>query len=601
MTIDIFVVLVYFAFLIAIGWVFRTFTKNTSEYFRGGGKVLWWMVGATAFMTQFSAWTFTGAAGKAFNDGFAIVILFLANAFGYFMNFVYFAPKFRQLRVVTAIEMVRKRFGKTSEQFFTWGNIPSSLISAGTWLNGLAIFVAAIFDIPMTYTIIATGLVILFMSVTGGSWAVMASDFMQMLIIMVVTFTCAVAAFSYGGGIGNIVEGYLGNNPEATFLVGNNVNYISIFVLWTVFIFLKQFGIMNNGLNAYRYLAAKDSRNARKAAALACALMIIGPLIWFLPPWYVSAHFPDFASEFSALGNKASDAAYLVFVREVMPAGMLGLLMSAMFAATMSSMDSGLNRNAGIFVRNFYLPIIRKGEEDEKHLIVVSKITSAFMGILIILIGLYISSLKGLSLFDIVMNIGALIGFPMLIPVFLGMFVRRTPDWAGWSTLIVAAIVSYIFGIAMTKDIANNILGIEMTGREWSDFKVGASLAAHAFFTGGYFMLTTLFYKGQDHANPSLTPEREAEVEQLFTNWNTPFEATGEEQARLDTRQRAILGSLMAAAGFLIMAMALIPNPMSGRMLFILCGSIVFIVGTLLIIASRKPQDYQVESTSDSV
>lgn len=581
MTIDILVVLVYFAFLIAIGWVFRTFTQNTSEYFRGGGKVLWWMVGATAFMTQFSAWTFTGAAGKAFNDGFAIVILFLANAFGYFMNFVYFAPKFRQLRVVTAIEMVRKRFGKVSEQFFTWGNIPSSMISAGTWLNGLAIFVAAIFGIDMKYTIILTGLVIMFMSVTGGSWAVIASDFMQMLIIMVVTFTCAVAAYYYGGGIGNIVDGYINNNPDGTFLVGNNVNYISIFILWTIFIFVKQFGIMNNGLNAYRYLAAKDSASARKAAALACILMIIGPLIWFLPPWYVSAYMPEFASEFSALGNKSTDAAYLVFVREVMPAGMLGLLMSAMFAATMSSMDSGLNRNAGFFVRNFYLPIIRKGKCDEDHLIIVSRITSTIIGVLIILIGLYISSLKGLSLFDIVMNIGALIGFPMLVPVFLGMFVRRTPDWAGWGTLIVAAIVSYIFGILMTKEFINELLGIELTGREWSDLKVGLSLAAHVIFTGGFFMLTTLFYKG-------LSPEREAEVDELFNNWHTPLAANSEEQAQLDTKQRSILGNLISVAGFLIMMMAIIPNPISGRFLFILCGSIVLIVGILLISAARK-------------
>lgn len=71
--------------------------------------MLWWMVGATAFMTQFSAWTFTGAAGRAFSDGFVVVILFLANAFGYFLNYIYFAPKFRQLRVVTAIEAIRQR------------------------------------------------------------------------------------------------------------------------------------------------------------------------------------------------------------------------------------------------------------------------------------------------------------------------------------------------------------------------------------------------------------------------------------------------------------------------------------------------------------
>ncbi|RJG49930.1 sodium:solute symporter family protein [Motilimonas pumila] len=579
MNIDIVVVLAYFVFLIAIGWMFRSFSTSTSDYFRGGGKMLWWMVGATAFMTQFSAWTFTGAAGKAFTDGFAIVILFLANAFGYFLNYVYFAPKFRQLRVVTAIEAIKKRFGRTSEQFFTWGSMPDSIISAGVWLNGLAIFVAAVFNIPMETTIIATGLVLLVMSVTGGSWAVVASDFMQMLVIMAVTITCAVAAYFHGGGISNIVANFDGN-----FMVGSDLNYMSIFILWIVFIFVKQFGVMNNSINAYRYLCAKDSENARKAAGLACILMIVGPVIWFLPPWYVNAFMPDFALAFESMGNKAGDAAYLAFVQQVMPAGMVGLLMAAMFAATMSSMDSGLNRNAGIFIRNFYSPVLRKDNASEKELMLASRLATVAMGLIIISIGLFINSLKHLSLFDIVLNIGALIGFPMLIPVLLGMWIRKTPDWSGWATLVVGGVVSYIFGIALTAQHIESMFGLDqaLTGREWADLKVGLSLAAHVVITGGFFVCSRFFYKG-------LSPEREAEVEELFRDWNTPVTAEGIEQQNLDTKQRSMLGKLISVAGFGIIAMALIPNEAWGRGLFVLCGTMVLTAGILLIQAARKP------------
>lgn len=74
---DVIVVIVYFLFLMVIGWLFRTFSKDTNDYFKGGGKMLWWMVGATAFMTQFSAWSFTGAAGKAFTDGLSVMVVFL--------------------------------------------------------------------------------------------------------------------------------------------------------------------------------------------------------------------------------------------------------------------------------------------------------------------------------------------------------------------------------------------------------------------------------------------------------------------------------------------------------------------------------------------
>ncbi|WP_394139936.1 transporter [Vibrio chagasii] len=586
MELNTLIVGIYFLFLIAIGWMFRTFTSTTSDYFRGGGSMLWWMVGATAFMTQFSAWTFTGAAGKAFTDGFAVAIIFIANAFGYLMNYLYFAPKFRQLRVVTVIEAIRMRFGKVNEQVFTWSGMPNSVISAGIWLNGLAIIASGIFGFDMTTTIILTGLVVLVMSVTGGSWAVIASDFMQMVIIMAVTVTCAVVAIYHGGGVTQIVNDF----PTDSFITGDNLNYMSIFSIWAVFIFLKQFSITNNMLNSYRYLAAKDSNNARKAALLACVLMTLGPIIWFMPSWFMAGQGVDLASAYPEAGSKAADFAYLYFVQEYMPAGMVGLLIAAMFAATMSSMDSGLNRNSGIFVKNFYEPILRPNA-NEKELVVVSKLTSTFFGIAIILVALFINSLKGLSLFDTMMYVGALIGFPMTIPAFCGFFIRKTPDWAGWGTLVVGGVVSYFVGFVITADMIQNWFGLnELTGREWADLKVAIGLIGHIVFTAGFFILSTLFYK-------PLAEHREKDVDKFFNNLATPLVAESTEQKKLDNKQRRMLGSLIAVAGVGVMTMFVLPNPMWGRMVFVLCGLIVFAVGLLLV----KAVDDKVEQQNDEV
>ncbi|MEZ9314995.1 transporter [Vibrio lentus] len=586
MELNTLIVGIYFLFLIAIGWMFRTFTSTTSDYFRGGGNMLWWMVGATAFMTQFSAWTFTGAAGKAFTDGFAVAIIFIANAFGYLMNYLYFAPKFRQLRVVTVIEAIRMRFGKVNEQVFTWSGMPNSVISAGIWLNGLAIIASGIFGFDMTTTIILTGLVVLIMSVTGGSWAVIASDFMQMVIIMAVTVTCAVVAVYHGGGVTQIISDF----PTDSFITGDNLNYLSIFSIWAVFIFLKQFSITNNMLNSYRYLAAKDSNNARKAALLACILMTLGPIIWFMPSWFMAGQGVDLAAAYPEAGSKAADFAYLYFVQEYMPVGMVGLLIAAMFAATMSSMDSGLNRNSGIFVKNFYEPILRP-KATEKELMVVSKLTSTFFGIAIILVALFINSLKGLSLFDTMMYVGALIGFPMTIPAFCGFFIRKTPDWAGWGTLVVGGVVSYFVGFVITADMIQNWFGLnELTGREWADLKVAIGLIGHIVFTAGFFVLSTLFYK-------PLPEHREKDVDKFFNNLATPLVAESNEQKKLDNKQRRMLGSLIAVAGVGVMTMFVLPNPMWGRMVFVLCGLIVFSVGLLLVKAVDDKVEQQDEVT----
>ncbi|CAH1606889.1 MULTISPECIES: sodium:solute symporter family transporter [Vibrio] len=574
MELNTLIVGIYFLFLIAIGWMFRTFTSTTSDYFRGGGNMLWWMVGATAFMTQFSAWTFTGAAGKAYTDGFAVATIFLANAFGYLMNYLYFAPKFRQLRVITPIDAIRMRFGRFNEQVFTWSGMPSSVISAGIWLNGLAIIASGIFGFDMTTTIWITGLVVLMMSVTGGSWAVIASDFMQMVIIMAVTVTCAVVAVVKGGGITEIIANFP-VQENGSFVTGNNLNYLSIFGIWAVFIFLKQFSINNNMLNCHRYLAAKDSKNAKKAALLACVLMTVGVFIWFTPSWFIASQGVDLSAHYPDAGSKAGDFAYLYFVEQYMPAGMVGLLISAMFAATMSSMDSGLNRNSGIFVMNFYLPILRPNAT-EKELMIVSKITSTFFGIAIILIALFINSLKGLSLFDTMMYVGALIGFPMTIPAFCGFFIKRTPDWAGWGTLVVGGIVSYTVGFVITPEMIQNWFDLQpLTGREWSDLKVAVGLIGHLVFTAGFFALSTLFYK-------PLEEKRQQDVDRFFNNLATPLVSDSTEQKKLDNKQRQMLGSLIAVSGVGVMAMFLLPNPFWGRMIFVFCGVIVLGVGVAL-------------------
>jgi len=193
-----------------------------------------------------------------------------------------------------------------------------------------------------------------------------------------------------------------------------------------------------------------------------------------------------------------------------------------------------------------------------------------------------------MSLFDTMMYVGALIGFPMTIPAFLGFFIRKTPDWAGWGTLVVGGIVSYLVGFVLTHDSLASFLGTELTNREWKDLKVAVGLIAHITFTGGFFMLSTLFYS-------KLTESREKDVDKFFLNLATPLVSESVTQQKLDNKQRKMLGTLIAIAGVAIMAMFALPNPMWGRCVFLLCGGIVMGVGLLLV----KAVDSDVENQED--
>ena len=190
----------YFVFMLVISWVFRRFITNISDYFRSGGQVLWWMAGGSAFMVSFSAWTFTGAASRAYGDGWPIMIIYVGNAVGFFINAAWFGPKIRQLRVVTGMEAVRQRFGRASEQTFTWITLPLQMLTAGIWLYGLGVFFSAAFEMDVQLTIIVTGISVLLISLLGGSWAVLASDFIQVLILMPVTMVTMFLAVAHVGG-----------------------------------------------------------------------------------------------------------------------------------------------------------------------------------------------------------------------------------------------------------------------------------------------------------------------------------------------------------------------------------------------------------------
>ena len=473
----------FFLFMLALGPIFKRYSEDDSDFFRGGGKMLWWMVGGSAFMCQFSAWTFTGAASKAYADGSLIALLFFANAFGFFINYVWFAPRFRRMRIVSPIEGVRERFGPGNEQIFTWLQIPMSLVYAGIWLNGLAVFATAVFEFDMTQTIWVVGIVVIILSVAGGSWAICAGDFVQLLILMAVSIVTAFMVLGHGdiGGVSGLIE----KVPSHHFNWSEVAQY-EIILFWVIATFVHKFVNLNNMQDSYRYLNVKDERQSRKAALLASFLMLIGPVIWFIPPMAASVFTSDLAAEFPGVKNP-NDTAYIFAALQVLPQGMMGLLVCGLFAATISSMDSGLNRNAGIFVRSFYQRVVK--DPSSKHLLLVGRIASGLFGLLIILVAVFINQLKGIDLFDAMMLFGSMIAIPYAIPLLWGIVYKKTPQWSGWSTILIGFLISFAIGYSYTPTAIDGVdAGFDSgsiafkiseegssfeTGSEKSDFVVG--------------------------------------------------------------------------------------------------------------------------------
>lgn len=568
----------YFAFMLLISWIFRRFVTNVSDYFRGGGKALWWMVGGSAFMAAFSAWTFTGAASKAYLDGWPIMAIFVANAVGFWLNAVYFAPRFRQLRVITAVEAIRHRFGRTSEQVMMWLQIPLSTLQASIHLNALGVFFAAVFGLDVTWTMIVTGLVVLIMALLGGSWAVLAGDFIQVLILMPVCAAVTVLAIAHLGGWGGFTAGL----PAAHLDFGEIFSQ-EFLGLWCTAMLLKQITSTNNLFDAGRYLSVKDSRHARWAGQLGAALFLLGIVIWFLPPMAARALDLDLAAAFPNLKNP-DEASFIAISQVVMPVGMMGLLVSGIFAATMSGMDSGLNKNAGIFVKNFYQPLFRPDAADAR-LLNVGRIVTILLGLLVIYIAVRMSEFRELGLFLMMQRVSILVGVPVTVPLLLGLIVRRTPPWSAWSTVLVGFFGSMFVSSFFTPEWGAAVFGhagpLDAASREY--WVQGFQFFANVALASTWFVGSKLFWN-------RCSPEYRANVEEFFTRMNRPVDFDREEGAAAanDGRQSTTVGWLSLAYGGFVCLLALIPNPPIGRLAFLGCGLSVVVVGLLLVQAGRR-------------
>ena len=104
-------IIFYFVFVVTVGVVFSRRNKNTSDYFRGGGIMPWWMAGVSAWMASFSAWTFTGAAGKIYHNGLYTLLLYWSSIAAFAVMLAFTCYRFRRMRTVTPMEAIRARYG----------------------------------------------------------------------------------------------------------------------------------------------------------------------------------------------------------------------------------------------------------------------------------------------------------------------------------------------------------------------------------------------------------------------------------------------------------------------------------------------------------
>ncbi|HEY1719178.1 MAG TPA: transporter [Verrucomicrobiae bacterium] len=573
---DYFVLGFYLVFLIAIGLVFRRMSKNTSDYFRAGGAMPWWITGTSAWIATFSAWTFTGAAGKIYETGTLVLVVYWATVIAVAILMISTCVRFRRMRVISWMEAVRLRYGPASEQFYTWVMLPVRLFFAGAGLNAIGVFMASVFHMDMNVVLIVLGIVVTLVAFGGGAWAVLASDFVQMFLVMTITIATAVLVLmrpEVGG-----LNGLIAKVPSSQFH-WTELARAPLIAMWVMVMIWFKFSDTNNMENSTMYLMARSDKDARRMVLIPLIGSFIGPFIWFIPSMAATFMHPNLAAEYPLL-KQPHEAAFVAVSLSVMPQGLMGLLLCAMLGASVTSMDAALNKGVGIFIRSLYKPLF-KPNASESHLLAGGKLCTLAFGLIIVVIALLVNKYRTVGLFDLLNQFASNILMPVALPLIFGMYYKRTPGWSAWSTVLVGGVVSFLLGTFIRPEMFQHFMGWKqpLNGDEKTYLLLATTTFGTVVIGSGWYFFTGLFYE-------SSSKEYKSSVETFFKNLHTPVDKHAE--AGVQTSIYKLLGGLCLVYGVFILLLMLIPNKFTGRLCFLFCGGIIFGVGAVLLAISKR-------------
>lgn len=485
-SVDYVVIALYALLMVRVGFYVLRFNRGAAEYFRGGSRIPWLVAGLSCFMSGFSAWTFTGAAGVAYRSGVAIVGMYIGNALSFLLGYFVFAKLWRRTRITTVMEYLSGRFNPLTHQTFSWTTIVFQLFTSASTLFGLSLFVSSACGFPVIWTIVGAGGLIVFYCVLGGLWAVVVTDFLQASILMPFCLVLVVMSLARVGGLTGLMHSL---PPEMkTLHLSGEFGWLYI-ASWTIMV---SFGY-NTSAMAQRYFSVDDERSARKIALLCCGLFFVGAFVWFIPPMAMRVLYP----ELPRLGlPNPSEAAYAVASLTLLPHGLIGVMLAAMFSATMANLSAQFNVKSAILTKDVYQTLFRKNAA-EHELLVVGWITTFLVGGATTLIAAIMAT-SGQSVFQIMLTFNTLMSLAYGPPALLGLVVRRTPPWSG--------LASFSTGLIL------GILGAFVY--HWSLIQQVAIIIPSSF---GVFFLTALFDKGDSPARAL-----------LFKNLNTPVNVSTE-------------------------------------------------------------------------
>ena len=462
----------FFVILSVIGYVAgRGEQANAEEYFLAGKKLPWYVVGGSFIASNISSDQFIGLVGAAMVYGVCVSLYEWANVATFSILIWFFVPFLLGAKVFTTPEYLEKRFSPAVRTVFAVVTIVSNIIAfLAAVLYGGALALHELFGWDLWPSIIGLGIVAGIWAIYGGLSSVAWTDLFTVAVMLVggvvVTYLGVQALAPDGGGViegfnvmlernaatsGQWAEAVQSNTQE---LAGKETyNRLSVIQPVThpmtpgfgMIGLLLSVSLWYNVLNQFmiqRVLGAKDMYHARMGIVFAGWLKVILPVIVIIPGMVLFAMHPDILLIEPWNDVKpAADKGYVKLIQDLVPIGVRGLFLAALFGAIQSTVNSVLNSTSTIITFDIYRQLVRVGV-----------IASILVLAVAIFIGGFIDVLGG-GLFEYVISLYVLFAPPFAAVFLLGILWRRVTAPAALATIVIGMTAGLALKVFLKSDV----------------------------------------------------------------------------------------------------------------------------------------------------
>ncbi len=461
---DIAIIILYLLAMVLIGVYFSGKNKNAQQFTIASGKIPGWAIGLSIYATFLSSNTFLGVPGKSFGGNWNAFVFSLSMPLAAWVASKYFVPFYRHTGEVSAYTHLEKRFGAWARTYAVICFLLTQFARMGSVFFGMALSLQALTGFSMASIMLVMGICIILYTVMGGMEAVIWTEVVQGIIkTLGAILILWLIIKEMPGGVKQVVQIAAASNK---FSLGSTAVDFTQSTFWMVlfygfFINLNNFGMDQNYIQ--RYHTAGSEKQAAKSVWLCVAIYVPASLLFFIIGTALFAYYQvnpamiepvKLTAAAERLGSGAAAPAISAGAAQLQPAdygdkvlphfmvtkiptGLLGLIVSAILSAAMSTISSGMNASATVFtediVKKYFRPLTEKGY---LRILYLATVVFGIAGL-----GTGLAMIGSKSVLDTWWELSGIFAGGMLGLFLLGFISRRTKNQEAYTAVITGIVV----------------------------------------------------------------------------------------------------------------------------------------------------------------